>query len=93
MGSWDALKMDNSIGICDKILLPQDKKPQGKHLQTRADYLLRLLRKYSDQKKGVVSSCIPMYSVSSVSTTIVIHLLLWCLLICSQNQSDRGKQL
>ncbi|KAJ1526021.1 hypothetical protein ONE63_009194 [Megalurothrips usitatus] len=53
MGSWEAVKMDASLGLGDKIILNQDKKPQGKHLQTRADYLLRLLRKYCDQKKGV----------------------------------------
>lgn len=56
MGSWEALKMDSTLGLKDKILPNDDKKPQGKHLQTRADYLLRVLRKYSDQKKGVVSS-------------------------------------
>jgi len=54
MGSWEAIKMDPSLGIGDKIMPNQDKKPQAKHLQTRADYLLRVLRKISDQKKGVV---------------------------------------
>ncbi|KAK3920680.1 Chromodomain-helicase-DNA-binding protein 1 [Frankliniella fusca] len=53
MGSWEAIKSDKSIGLSDKISMTPDKKPQGKHLQTRADYLLRLLRKYIDQKKGV----------------------------------------
>ncbi|XP_026286937.1 chromodomain-helicase-DNA-binding protein 1 isoform X2 [Frankliniella occidentalis] len=53
MGSWEAIKMDPTLGLGDKILMNQEKKPQGKHLQTRSDYLLRLLRKYSDQKKGV----------------------------------------
>ncbi|XP_034241206.1 chromodomain-helicase-DNA-binding protein 1 isoform X3 [Thrips palmi] len=53
MGSWEAIKLDSSLGLSDKIVLNEDKKPQGKHLQTRAEYLLRLLRKYSDQKKGV----------------------------------------
>lgn len=38
-----------------KILpVETDKKPQGKQLQTRADYLLKLLRK-SLEKKGAVS--------------------------------------
>lgn len=57
MGSWEAIKIDSTLGLGDKIVLNEDKKPQGKHLQTRAEYLLRLLRKYSDQKKGVVSYC------------------------------------
>lgn len=38
-----------------KILpVETDKKPQGKQLQTRADYLLKLLRK-SLEKKGAVA--------------------------------------
>ena len=32
-----------------KILPDSDLKPQGKHLQTRADYLLKLLKKQSEQ--------------------------------------------
>lgn len=48
MGSWEAIKMDPSLGIGDKILANEDKKPQAKHLQQRADYLLRLLQKQLD---------------------------------------------
>lgn len=29
-----------------------EKKPQGKHLQTRADYLLKLLKKEVEKKEG-----------------------------------------
>lgn len=47
--------MDPSLGIGDKILLPDDKKPQAKHLLSRSEYLLKVLKKYLDQKKGVVS--------------------------------------
>ncbi|XP_045481869.1 chromodomain-helicase-DNA-binding protein 1 [Harmonia axyridis] len=53
MGSWEQIKLDPSFGICDKILLNEDKKPQAKHLQTRAEYLLKILKKQLDQKKGV----------------------------------------
>lgn len=43
------------IGISDKILSNENKKPQAKHLQSRAEYLLKILRKTLDLKKGVVS--------------------------------------
>lgn len=55
IGSWEAIKMDPSLGISDKILANEDKKPQAKHLQTRAEYLLKVLRKHLDSKSGVVS--------------------------------------
>ncbi|KAL1463282.1 hypothetical protein WDU94_015047 [Cyamophila willieti] len=45
LGSWEAIKMDPSLGISDKILSNGDKKPQAKHLQVRAEYLLRVLKK------------------------------------------------
>lgn len=53
MGSWEALKMDPSLEISEKILSNDDKKPQAKHLQTRAEYLLKILKKNLDLKKGV----------------------------------------
>lgn len=43
MGSWEAIKMDPSLGISEKILISGDQKPQGKHLNTRCEYLLKLL--------------------------------------------------
>lgn len=45
-GSWERVKMDPDLSLIEKIL-PTDKmkKPQAKHLQTRADYLLRCLQK------------------------------------------------
>ncbi|XP_041975672.1 chromodomain-helicase-DNA-binding protein 1 isoform X1 [Aricia agestis] len=52
MGSWEAIKMDSSFCICDKILTNEDKKPQAKHLQSRAEYLLKLIKKLLDQKNG-----------------------------------------
>lgn len=53
MGSWEQMKMDPSLEISDKILANEDKKPQAKHLQTRAEYLLKILKKNMDLKKGV----------------------------------------
>lgn len=53
MGSWEQIKLDPTLGIGDKVLLNEDKKPQAKHLQSRAEYLLKILKKQLDQKKGV----------------------------------------
>ncbi|XP_018909064.2 chromodomain-helicase-DNA-binding protein 1 [Bemisia tabaci] len=53
MGSWEAIKMDPSLGISDKILPNSDKKPQAKHLLKRAEYLLKVLRANIDLKKGI----------------------------------------
>ncbi|KOB74709.1 Chromodomain-helicase-DNA-binding protein 1, partial [Operophtera brumata] len=52
MGSWEAIKMDSSFEISDKILTNEDKKPQAKHLQSRAEYLLKVIKKLLDQKNG-----------------------------------------
>ncbi|XP_052277549.1 chromodomain-helicase-DNA-binding protein 1-like isoform X3 [Dreissena polymorpha] len=52
-GNWEQIKMDTELGLYDKILPDGDKRPQGKQLQTRVDYLLRLLKKQLD---GVVGA-------------------------------------
>ncbi|KAK9497686.1 hypothetical protein O3M35_004364 [Rhynocoris fuscipes] len=52
MGSWEAIKMDPSLGISDKILRNEGSKPQAKHLSSRAEYLLKILRKQMEQKCG-----------------------------------------
>lgn len=53
MGSWEQIKMDPSLGISDKILSNENKKPQAKHLQSRAEYLLKILKKQLESKKGI----------------------------------------
>lgn len=54
-GNWELIKTDPELKLTDKILpVETDKKPQGKQLQTRADYLLKLLRK-SLEKEGTVT--------------------------------------
>lgn len=54
IGSWDAIKMDPTLCITNKILLSDpDKKPQAKHLQSRAEYLLKIIKKNVELKKGV----------------------------------------
>uniref|UniRef100_A0A8C5RKI6 Chromodomain helicase DNA binding protein 1 n=1 Tax=Laticauda laticaudata TaxID=8630 RepID=A0A8C5RKI6_LATLA len=45
-GSWEMIKMDPDLSLTHKILPDDpDKKPQAKQLQTRADYLIKLLNK------------------------------------------------
>ncbi|XP_077119538.1 chromodomain-helicase-DNA-binding protein 2 isoform X2 [Ranitomeya variabilis] len=52
-GNWELMKSDAELKLTDKILpVETDKKPQGKHLQTRADYLLKLLKKEAEKKEG-----------------------------------------
>lgn len=52
MGSWEAMKMDPNLGLSDKILPDgQDAKPQAKHLQNRADYLLKVMAKLYEQQQ------------------------------------------
>lgn len=54
IGSWDAMKMDPSLCIADKILSnDSNKKPQTKHLQSRAEYLLKIIRKNLELKRGL----------------------------------------
>ncbi|XP_065078921.1 chromodomain-helicase-DNA-binding protein 1 isoform X3 [Ochlerotatus camptorhynchus] len=54
IGSWEAMKMEDSLNLSDKILLNEaDKKPQAKHLQSRAEYLLKIIRKHIELKKGI----------------------------------------
>lgn len=54
MGSWEQIKMDPAFGLGDKILFNDDKKPQAKHLQSRSEYLLKILKKQLEQKKGIM---------------------------------------
>lgn len=55
MGSWEAIRLDASLKLGDKILPHNESKPQVKQLNTRAEYLLKVLKKQMDLKLGVVS--------------------------------------
>ncbi|KAI0207728.1 Chromodomain-helicase-DNA-binding protein 1 [Lamellibrachia satsuma] len=46
MGNWEAIKMDPELRLYDKVLPDGQMKPQSKHLHTRAEYLLKVLRKH-----------------------------------------------
>ncbi|XP_065581127.1 chromodomain-helicase-DNA-binding protein 1-like isoform X2 [Artemia franciscana] len=51
LGSWENIKIDSSLGLSSKILPnSEDGKPQGKHLQSRVEYLLKLMKKMELKK-------------------------------------------
>lgn len=52
IGSWEQMKMDPSLKLTEKILHNDDRKPQAKHLQSRAEYLLKIIKKNVETKKG-----------------------------------------
>lgn len=52
LGSWEAIKIDSALGLSDKILSNEDKKPQAKHLLARSEYLLKMLKKNQVVIKG-----------------------------------------
>uniref|UniRef100_A0A8C9V087 Chromodomain helicase DNA binding protein 1 n=1 Tax=Scleropages formosus TaxID=113540 RepID=A0A8C9V087_SCLFO len=52
-GSWEMIKMDPDLNLTYKLLPDDpDKKPQAKQLQTRADYLIKLLSKDLAKKEA-----------------------------------------
>merc|ERR1712110_1149625 len=51
LGSWEQVKSDKLLELGDKILLNASCKPQAKHLDTRAAYLLRMLARASKETK------------------------------------------
>ncbi|XP_005897836.2 chromodomain-helicase-DNA-binding protein 1 isoform X3 [Bos mutus] len=52
-GSWEMIKMDPDLSLTHKILPDDpDKKPQAKQLQTRADYLIKLLSRDLAKKEA-----------------------------------------
>uniref|UniRef100_A0A7N6AWJ3 DNA helicase n=1 Tax=Anabas testudineus TaxID=64144 RepID=A0A7N6AWJ3_ANATE len=52
-GSWEMIKMDPDLNLTHKLLPDDpDKKPQAKQLQTRADYLIKLLSKHLAKKEA-----------------------------------------
>nr|XP_033342119.1 chromodomain-helicase-DNA-binding protein 1 isoform X3 [Megalopta genalis] len=54
MGSWEAIKMDNSLKLGDKIL--PNSKLHLKKINARAEYLLKVLKKQIDTKLGVTKT-------------------------------------
>ncbi|KAG8189231.1 hypothetical protein JTE90_013761 [Oedothorax gibbosus] len=52
MGNWESIKMDPAFELEKKILPDGEQKPQAKNLQTRCDYLLKVLKKMTLMKQG-----------------------------------------
>uniref|UniRef100_A0A1B0FRK9 Chromodomain-helicase-DNA-binding protein 1 n=1 Tax=Glossina morsitans morsitans TaxID=37546 RepID=A0A1B0FRK9_GLOMM len=53
IGSWEQMKMDPSLKLTEKMLFNDARKPQAKHLQSRSEYLLKIIKKSVELKKGV----------------------------------------
>ncbi|XP_033634619.1 chromodomain-helicase-DNA-binding protein 1-like isoform X3 [Asterias rubens] len=70
MGSWEAIKMDPELNLHDKILWtdPQ-KKPQGKQLQTRCEYLIKLLKKQRDKEELIAEQPKKSRKIKETSST------------------------
>uniref|UniRef100_A0AAX7TX68 DNA helicase n=1 Tax=Astatotilapia calliptera TaxID=8154 RepID=A0AAX7TX68_ASTCA len=66
-GSWEMIKMDPDLNLTHKLLPDDpDKKPQAKQLQTRADYLIKLLSKDLAKKEA-------QKQAGNVSLHITLH--------------------
>ncbi|KAH8412421.1 hypothetical protein KR009_001844, partial [Drosophila setifemur] len=52
IGSWEQMKLDPALKLTDKILLNDTRKPQAKQLQSRAEYLLKIIKKNVELTKG-----------------------------------------
>ncbi|KAJ7311369.1 hypothetical protein JRQ81_006987 [Phrynocephalus forsythii] len=53
-GNWELIKSDPELKLTDKILpVETDKKPQGKQLQARVDYLLKILKKHLEKNESM----------------------------------------
>ena len=51
LGNWESIRDNPSLGLAAKILRPDPVlKPQGSHLQTRSEYLLKLLQDEAAKK-------------------------------------------
>ncbi|VDP14337.1 unnamed protein product [Onchocerca flexuosa] len=80
LGSWEEIKMDPDYGLAEKIWLKdKSKKPQSKHIQARAEYLLKYLARNTMAEEGTpmkVKSSKKNHSVSSTSGALVRNFLL-----------------
>lgn len=53
IGSWESIKVDPQLSLSDKIIPANGKKkPQSKHLQSRSEYLLKMIKKHLESKKN-----------------------------------------
>merc|ERR1712128_319277 len=68
LGSWEQLKADRALDLGGKILLNASCKPQAKHLDVRAAYLLRMLQRKAQQGKVVKKKKMKKVSKAKEST-------------------------
>lgn len=68
LGNWDAIKDSDPNGLGKKIL-PESRslKPQASHLQTRAEYLLKLLQAEAKRKTAKRTKTSPRKAATSLS--------------------------
>uniref|UniRef100_A0A8C4IAW1 DNA helicase n=1 Tax=Dicentrarchus labrax TaxID=13489 RepID=A0A8C4IAW1_DICLA len=92
-GSWEMIKMDPDLNLTHKLLPDDpDKKPQAKQLQTRADYLIKLLskdlaKKEAQKQAGTVSLTSVYMSREHGKGKIIIYV------ICSFTTVDHSFDL
>merc|ERR1711892_145222 len=68
LGSWEQVKADKDLDLGGKILLNASCKPQSKHLDVRAAYLLRMLQRKAQQGKVVKKKKMKKVSKAKEST-------------------------
>merc|ERR1711892_730852 len=68
LGSWEQVKADKDLDLGGKILLNASCKPQSKHLDVRAAYLLRMLQRKAQQGKVVKKKKMKKVSKTKEST-------------------------
>uniref|UniRef100_A0A1I8ERU5 DNA helicase n=1 Tax=Wuchereria bancrofti TaxID=6293 RepID=A0A1I8ERU5_WUCBA len=80
LGSWEEIKMDPSYGLAEKVrvffmiwLKDKSKKPQSKHIQARAEYLLKYLARSTKATENTSTRMKPLKkNHSSISSTLGI---------------------
>merc|ERR1719341_3127510 len=68
LGSWEQVKADKALDLGGKILLNASCKPQSKHLDVRAGYLLRMLQRKAQQGKPIKKKKLKKVSKAKEST-------------------------
>merc|ERR1712147_66770 len=68
LGSWEQVKADKGLDLGGKILLNASCKPQSKHLDVRAAYLLRMLQRKAQQGKPIKKKKLKKVSKAKEST-------------------------
>lgn len=76
--------MLSEVWVCWQILPDADgKKPQAKHLQTRAEYLLKVLRKQAEFSAAPVSS-LSCWMFLPLSENLIFPCLMYLDMQCSE---------